>query len=128
MLALVKRSFACIDTVTLPLLYKSLVRPHLEYGNLVWGPFNRADQKLVERVQRRGHQARTRVAAPFIPGAAPAPQPAVPLPSKTKRRYDHHCRDLYNRGSSDNDHELAREFVDPRKNNCVNFSKRHFLS
>ena len=53
MLALVKRSFACIDTVTLPLLYKSLVRPHLEYGNLVWGPFNRADQKLIERVQRR---------------------------------------------------------------------------
>ena len=38
------------------------------------------------------------------------------------------CRDLYNRGSGDNDHEFAREFVDPRKNNCVNFSKRHFLS
>ena len=53
MLALVKRSFACINNVTLPLLYKSLVRPHLEYGNLVWGPFNRADQKLIERVQRR---------------------------------------------------------------------------
>ena len=42
--------------------------------------------------------------------------------------YDYECRDLYNRGSSDNDHEFAREFVDPRKNNCVNFSKRHFLS
>ena len=53
MLALVKRSFKNIDTVTLPLLYKSLVRPHLEYGNLIWGPKNRADQKLIERVQRR---------------------------------------------------------------------------
>ena len=53
MLALVKRSFACIDSVTLPLLYKSLVRPHLEYGNLIWGLFNRADQKLIERVQHR---------------------------------------------------------------------------
>ena len=30
-----------------------LVRPHLEYGNIVWGPFNRSDQLLVERVQRR---------------------------------------------------------------------------
>ena len=35
------------------MLYKTLVRPHLEYGNLVWGPFNRADEKLTERVQRR---------------------------------------------------------------------------
>ena len=53
MLALIRRSFVCLDTVMLPLLFKSLVRPHLEYGNLIWGPFNRADQKLVERVQRR---------------------------------------------------------------------------
>ena len=53
MLALVRRSFCCIDMVTLPLLYKSLVRPHLEYGNVIWGPFNRADQRLIERVQRR---------------------------------------------------------------------------
>ena len=52
-LAVIRRSFAQIDEVTLPLLFKSLVRPHLEYGNLVWGPFNRADQKAVERVQRR---------------------------------------------------------------------------
>ena len=52
-LAIVSRSFQLIDRTTLPLLFKSLVRPHLEYGNIVWGPFNRADQKLVERVQRR---------------------------------------------------------------------------
>ena len=52
-LALVKRPFCCIDMVTLPLLYKMMVRPHLEYGNLIWGPFNRADQRLIERVQRR---------------------------------------------------------------------------
>ncbi|XP_043199278.1 uncharacterized protein LOC122368991 [Amphibalanus amphitrite] len=52
-LAVIRRSFVLINECTLPLLYKSLVRPHLEYGNLVWGPFNRADQKLVERVQRR---------------------------------------------------------------------------
>ncbi|XP_043196519.1 uncharacterized protein LOC122367478, partial [Amphibalanus amphitrite] len=48
-LAVIRRSFVLINECTLPLLYKSLVRPHLEYGNLVWGPFNRADQKLVER-------------------------------------------------------------------------------
>ena len=52
-LAVIRRSFAHLDDVTLPLLFKTLVRPHLEYGNLIWGPFNRADQRLVERVQRR---------------------------------------------------------------------------
>ena len=38
---------------TLPLLFKTLVRPLLEYGNAVWGPHNKADQLAVERVQRR---------------------------------------------------------------------------
>ena len=56
-LAVIKRSFALIDRTTLPLLYKALVRPHLEYGNLVWGPHNSADQQLVERVQRRATRA-----------------------------------------------------------------------
>ena len=52
-LALIRRSFQAIDCETLPLLYKTLVRPHLEYGCSIWGPFNKADQKAVERVQRR---------------------------------------------------------------------------
>ena len=38
-LAVICHSFALIDERTLPLIYKALVRPHLEYGNLVWGPF-----------------------------------------------------------------------------------------
>lgn len=53
MLAVVNRSFAHIDSFTLPLLYKTLVRPHLEYGNLAWGPFGKTDQRRLERVQRR---------------------------------------------------------------------------
>ena len=52
-LGLIKRSFANIDTKTLPLLYKTLVRPLLEYGNPIWGPFNKHDQVLIEKVQRR---------------------------------------------------------------------------
>ena len=46
-------SFQNIDTESLPLLYKTFVQPHLKYGITVWGPFNRTDQKLHERVQRR---------------------------------------------------------------------------
>ena len=52
-LGIIRRSFELLDTQTLPLLFKTLVRPHLEYGNIVWGPFNKEDQRLVERVQRR---------------------------------------------------------------------------
>ena len=36
-LGIIRNSFALLHSVTLPLLYKSLVRPHLEYGNVVWG-------------------------------------------------------------------------------------------
>ena len=52
-LALIRKSFRKVDRTTLPVLYKTLVRPLLEYGNLAWGPFNRQDQNMLERVQRR---------------------------------------------------------------------------
>ena len=52
-MAVIQRSFQLLDRSTLPMLFKTLVRPHLEYGNIVWGPFNRTDQRRVERVQRR---------------------------------------------------------------------------
>ena len=53
MLRVVRKVYSSLDKDTLPLLYKSLVRPHLEYGNPIWGPFNKADQQALEKVQRR---------------------------------------------------------------------------
>ena len=50
---MLKKSFILFDEVTLPLLYKSLVRPHLEYGNVIWGAFYKGDIKAVEKIQRR---------------------------------------------------------------------------
>ena len=38
MLGIIKTSFENLDEVTIPLLHKVLVRPHLEYCNSVWGP------------------------------------------------------------------------------------------
>ena len=52
-LGIIKRAFVNLDEITLPLLYKSMVRPILEYCNTVWGPIMCGDQDRIERVQRR---------------------------------------------------------------------------
>jgi len=38
MLGLVRATFTCIEETILPRLFTTLVRPHLEYGNLVCCP------------------------------------------------------------------------------------------
>ena len=53
MLGAIRRSFEKLDEETVPLLFKSVIRPILEYGNCVWGPMYRGDQDAVERVLRR---------------------------------------------------------------------------
>ena len=52
-LGLIKKSFTNLNGYTLPLLYKSLVRSHLEYANAVWGPTFVTDLNIIESVQRR---------------------------------------------------------------------------
>ena len=42
-----------LDKHYFSLLQKSLVRPHLEYGNVVWSSFRKSDIALIENVQRR---------------------------------------------------------------------------
>ena len=39
--------------MTISTLYKAMVRPHLEYGIAIWGPFSQGDNKSVESVQRK---------------------------------------------------------------------------
>ena len=50
-LGLIKKSFTLVDVSTLPRLYKSLVRLHLEYANVVWWPYYKEDIKAIEREQ-----------------------------------------------------------------------------
>ena len=81
-LAVIRRSFELLDETTVPLLFKTLVRPHLEFGNVVWGPFNRADQLLIERVQRRA----TRLVPTVRPLTYEQRLEALKLPSLFYRR------------------------------------------
>ena len=50
---LIKRSFTNLDSKSFMLLYKSLVRPLLEYCCNIWYPTTQFDIKEIEKVQRR---------------------------------------------------------------------------
>ena len=52
MLGLIKRTFVKTPEVMLN-LYKTLVRPHLEYCISAWSPHYQKDKKLLEKVQHR---------------------------------------------------------------------------
>ena len=52
-LSLIVRTFDYIEKDSFILPYKSLVRPHVEYGNTIWYPFLRKDIESVEKIQRR---------------------------------------------------------------------------
>ena len=47
------RNIISKDKVTFTKLYKTYVRPHLEYAIQAWNPWNAADIEMLEKVQRR---------------------------------------------------------------------------
>ena len=51
-LGLIRKTFQCREQDMVTRLFKSLIRPILEYGNLLWGPFYSTDQQAIEGVQR----------------------------------------------------------------------------
>ena len=50
---LIKRSFHCLNESNFVLLFKSMVRPPLEQGNVVWAPYKKKYIDAIENVQRR---------------------------------------------------------------------------
>ena len=53
MLGLIRRTIVNKRHTILTTLYKSLVRPHLEYSTAAWSPHYVKDREMLERVQRR---------------------------------------------------------------------------
>ena len=52
-LALIHHSFDCMDQEMFIILYKSIIRPLLEYGTCIWSPYLKKDIRRLEAVQRR---------------------------------------------------------------------------
>jgi len=53
MIGIIKRNFIRVDSNTFCLLYKALVRPHLEYAHSVWCLHKKGDITEIEKVQKR---------------------------------------------------------------------------
>jgi len=82
MLGLIRRTFTYMDCELMKQLFTNVVRPHLEYGNVVWHPFLKQDIELLEGVQHR--------ATRMVPGLAKFPYAErlrkMDLPSLAYRR------------------------------------------
>ena len=48
-----RRAFLHLESRTFSLLFKALLRPHLEYASSVWSPYKKKDINSIENVQRR---------------------------------------------------------------------------
>ena len=53
MLGLVKNTFTYMNKEMFNVLYKTLIRPHLEYCPQVWSPYLIKDINILENIQRR---------------------------------------------------------------------------
>jgi hypothetical protein len=53
MLGIINRNFSDIDEFTFLLLYKTMVRSHLEYAGSVWNPYKTSQIESLEKVQKR---------------------------------------------------------------------------
>ena len=50
---IIRRSFCALDNNSFTLLYKAIVRPHLEYAATIWNPYKKGYIDDLEKVQRR---------------------------------------------------------------------------
>ena len=85
-LAVIRRSFALLYESTLPLLFRAMVRPHLEYTNSIWEPFNREDQRRVKKGAEESHEAGRHHPKSAVRGEAPDSRLAVSASLYHRRR------------------------------------------
>ena len=55
-LGMIKRNIKSKDAAIIMMLYKSLVRPRLEYCKQAWSPYHKKDIEVLERLQKRARK------------------------------------------------------------------------
>ena len=122
-LSCIRRSFSYIDKNTFIVLYKSLVRPILEYASPTWSPFLLKDIRKIEQVQRR--------ATKLIPNikdlSYPARLASLGLPSLLYRR-DRQDLILVFQIFSDENHPLRYLFIVNSDTRLRGHSKKLLIS
>ena len=53
MLGIINRNFSDIDENTFLLLYKAMVRSHLEFAGSAWNPYKMSQIRSLEKIQKR---------------------------------------------------------------------------
>ena len=53
LLGYVRHTFKHLNKQSLPMLYKSIIRPHLEFASCIWSPKHRININRIEAIQRR---------------------------------------------------------------------------
>ena len=53
MLGIIRHTFKHLDNTSFLMLYKALVRPHVEYASIIWSPHTKQYQEMLEKLQRR---------------------------------------------------------------------------
>jgi hypothetical protein len=126
-LGLIRRSFTYLDCKLMKQLFIALVRPHLEYGNVVWHPYLKKDLSLLEGVQHR--------ATKMVPGLAELPYEerlrCMSLPSLVYRRLRgdaieayKYLRGIYNVDSQDILPRHVSSGVVRTRGHCLKIQKR----
>jgi hypothetical protein len=52
-LGLIRREFHSLDPISFWIIYKTYIRPHLEYAIQAWSPYFSNDIECLERMQHR---------------------------------------------------------------------------
>ncbi|KAK4321860.1 hypothetical protein Pmani_007323 [Petrolisthes manimaculis] len=81
-MGMIRRTFTALDNPTFRCLFKTMVRPHLEYAQSVWSPYRKKDVITIENVLRR--------ASKLVPGLKDLTYPerlqVLGLPTMAYRR------------------------------------------
>ncbi len=128
-LGLIRRTYQHLDADTLKTLYISLVRPKLEYGNVVWSPRLQSHIDELERVQRRA----TKLVPALKDKSYEERLQALKLPSLAYRRMRSDAIETYKytHGKYNVDSlpfELVDEETQPTRNNGFKISKQRCTS